>query len=216
MKKSKFEFHRLEILWNLGEKLHMIEDYPEKLWKEINKHYYCGTPLNVLLQEGFNIGKCYDRSYALTMAFEKCNLVRGLLPRYGKLENTSYDQFFNHGWVEDDKYVYDTTFMKRFNKKFYYYLFGAKAEKIISSDELNKDDYYQNMKNTTKEDIENSIGIDASNAWLVNKILEQREVMTGRDLSYLRCNVPKIDLEEINRKQDKRIREMIENNEREY
>ena len=69
------------------------------------------------------------------------------------------------------------------------------------------------MKATTKEDIENSIGLDAMNAWLLNAVLEQKEEKTGKDLSYLKFEVPKINMEEIEKKQNKRIRNMIQNRE---
>lgn len=216
MKENKYEFHRLEMLWNIGEKLHLIEDYPENLWERINKYYYCGCPLSVLLKENFNQGKCYDRSYALTMAFNKCDLVRGSLPRYGKLKNTSYDHVFDHSWVEVENYVYDTTFMKKFNKKYYYFLFGAKVNEKVSSKELNNNEEYQKMKSTNKDDIENSLGTDALNAWLLDKVLDQKEQTTGRDLSYLRCEVPKIDIDEHYYKQQKRIKELINEKELEY
>ena len=210
---NQIRLSRFNRLWNLGALTHMIEEYPEELWVEIKKHYYCGTPLYVLLHERLNQGKCYDRSYALTMAFENCKLVRGSLPKYGALKNNKDDPSFKHGWVEDDKYVYDTTFMKRFNKKFYYHLFGTQVNTIVLSEKLNNDEYYKKMKSTTKEDIENSIGIDATNAWLLSAILEEREKTSGRDLSYLKCEVPEINMEEIIKKQDKILDNMIQDRE---
>lgn len=201
---------KFNILWNIGKNFHLIEDYPKELWEEIKKHYYYGTPLFVLLQEGFNIGKCYDRSYALTMAFKNCKLIRGSLPKYGEIHNIEYDPDFGHGWVEDNKYVYDTTFMKRFNKKFYYHLFQAQADTIISSDELNNDENYKKMKATTKKDIENSIGLDAMNAWLLDEILKQQENINKKDLSYLKCEIPKTNMKEIEIKQNKRLKDMAQ------
>ena len=50
------------------------------------------------------------------MCFDKCNLIRGALTEYGKAKRNPDDPDFGHGWVEDDKYVYDTTFLKRFDK----------------------------------------------------------------------------------------------------
>lgn len=203
------EIFRFNKLWDFGSITKKIEDFPDELWNKIEKHYYCGNPLSVLLQNGFNDGKCYDRSYALTMVFDKCNLVRGTLPRFGKIKGISYDPDFGHGWVEDEKYVYDTTLLKRINKEYYYKMFGAKVDLIISSEELNQNENYRKMKNTTKEDIENSIGIDAVNAWLMKAVLENQEKSTGKDLSYLKCKVPQINMDEIEKKQDKFLREKI-------
>ncbi len=201
---------RTKLLYKLGTKLGLIQDYPEELWKEIEKHYYCGNPVSVLLTNGLNLGKCYDRAYALTMAFDKCNLIRGCLLKYRKTHNVSYDPDFEHSWVEDDQYIYDTTFVKRFNKRFYHYLFGSRADAVIPSEELNNDDYYKKMKFTTKEDIESDIGIIAMNAFLLTAVLEQQEKVSGKDLSYLKCQVPQIDMAEVTRKQNERLKEIME------
>ena len=197
---------RIKVLFKLGERLGLIQDYPEEIWKQTEKHYYSGNPVSILLTNGLNIGKCHDRAYALTMAFDKCNLIRGCLPKYGKSHNDDDDLDFEHSWVEDDKYVYDTTFVKRFNKRFYHYLFGSRAYAVISSEELNNDAYYKKMKTTTKEDIENNIGLEALSAFLLNAVLEQQEKISGNDLSYLKCQVPQIDMEEYTRKQNEEIR----------
>ena len=143
------------------------------------------------------------------MCFDKCNLVRGALVEYGKAKRDSGDPDFEHGWVEDDKYVYDTTFLKRFDKKFYYKLFKARVDTVVSSDELNKNEEYLKMKNTTREDIENSIGLEATNAWLMKEVLELKEKNTGKDLSHLKAEVPNVDMDEVNKKIDEKCREMM-------
>ena len=201
---------RYKHLYKYGIRKNLINDFPKELWDKIENYYYCGNPVNVLLQNGFNLGKCYDRAYALTMAFDKCDLIRGSLPKLGKINNVDYDLNFEHSWVEDDTYVYDTTFLKRFDKKFYYYLFGAQIDKRISSEELNDDDYYKKMKSTTKEDIEKDDGILALNAYLLNAILEQQEKIQRKDLSYLKCQVPKIDMEEVTKKQNEKMKKIFE------
>lgn len=200
---------RIERLYAKGVKKGLIQDFPPELIEESKKHYYCGNPLYVFLHEGLSLGKCYDRSYALTMCFDKCNLVRGALTEYGKAKRNPDDPDFGHGWVEDDKYVYDTTFLKRFDKKFYYKLFKVRVDTVVSSDELNKDEEYFKMKNTTREDIENSIGLEATNAWLMKVVLEEREKNSGKDLSYLKAEVPDIDIDEVNKKIDDKCREMM-------
>ena len=65
------------------------------------------------------------------------------------------------------------------------------------------------MKATTREDIENSIGLDATNAWLMRVVLEEKEKHSGRDLSYLKAEVPNINIDEINRKADEKLKETI-------
>ena len=194
------EGKRIEILTLLGIKQKKIVDFPDELWEEIDKHYYCGVPIRACLSEGLNIGKCYDRSYALTFAFDKCELVRGCLPKFGKVQGDKDDPTFIHGWVEDDKYVYDTTFMKRYDKKYYYHLFGTQVTRRVASSELEQDKFYLKQKNTTKEDIENSTGIDALNAQLADATFALKETIYGKDLSQIRSKMPKVDIEEANRK----------------
>ena len=65
------------------------------------------------------------------------------------------------------------------------------------------------MKATTREDIENSIGLDATNAWLMKKVLELKEKNTGKDLSHLKAEVPNVDMDEVSRKIDEKCKEMI-------
>ena len=200
---------RIERLYKKGVRKGLIQNFPKELIQETKKHFYCGSSLYVYLNEGFNLRKCYDRSYALTMCFDKCNLVRGSLTEYGKAKRNPDDPDFGHGWVEDDKYVYDTTFLKRFDKKFYYKLFKARVDTVVTADELNKNEEYLKMKNTTREDIENSIGLEATNAWLMKVVLEEREKNSGRDLSHLKAEVPDIDIDEVNKKIDEKCREMM-------
>ena len=200
---------RIERLYKKGILKGLIQDFPPELMEESKKHYYCGNSLYVFLHEGLSLGKCYDRSYALTMCFDKCNLIRGALVEYGKAKRDPEDPDFEHGWVEDDKYVYDTTFLKRFDKKYYYKLFKPRTDRVISSDELNEDREYRKMKATTREDIENSIGLDATNAWLMRVVLEEKEKHSGRDLSYLKAEVPNINIDEVNRKADEKLKETI-------
>lgn len=201
---------RFKLLYGLGTKLGLIDEYSEELLKKTENNFYYGTPVSVLLTNGLNLRKCHDRAYALTMAFDECNLIRGWLPKYGKTMDDSYDPDFEHSWVEDDKYVYDTTFLKRFNKRFYHYLFGTRTDAVISSEELNNDEEYKKMKDTTREDIENSVGLEAINAFMLNAILEQKEKKSGENLSHLRCQVPQIDMAEFAKKQRQALQEMDE------
>ena len=206
---------RIKLLSKKGEKEHLIEDFPKELWDKLENCYYCGNPVSVLLSCNYNLGKCYDRSYALTMAFEDFKLVRGNLTRFGIVQQLEHDPNFVHGWVEDDKYVYDTTFLKRYDKDFYYSLYGAEAENVISSEELKNDEYYMKMKATTKYDIEDSLGLDTLNAILMNKILRLKEEKEKSDLSKLKKQMPQVDLEEYNRRQEDMLKEMMAKEEKE-
>lgn len=203
--KQRYNERRIQKLIDMGIKLGLIEQYPKELMERLSQHFYCGTPVSVLLTNNLNLKKCHDRAYALTMGFDDCRYITGWLPRLGKVNNDPNDPLFEHSWVEDGNYVYDTTFVARFNKRFYRFIFGAKADKITTSEELNQDEVYQIMKRTTKEDIENHGGIEAQNAFILMEILKLKEEATGNNLDYLKCQVPEIDMEEFFRKQNEKI-----------
>ena len=95
-------------------------------------------------------GKCYDRSLYMFLAVDNVELVRAdnmdLELKYGK-ENAG------HGFVEDDKYVYDPTLLMRFDKNLYYEMF--KCDNIMKCNiteycmsKVNRD-LYKKIKETT-------------------------------------------------------------------
>lgn len=157
--KQKIERKRFDILMSLAAKVDVVSEFPEELWAEIDKHVFEGEPLGRLLRRNNDVTTRYERSYALSLAFDKCNLVRGTLPRYGKVLDDDHDLDFINGWVEDDQYVYDPTFMKRFDKNFYYYLFDAKVLRQITSEELDNDKKYHKLKREKSFDIKEALGI---------------------------------------------------------
>lgn len=209
--KQRYNERRIQKLIDIGIKLGLIEQYPKELMQRLSQHFYCGNPVSVLLTNNFNLKKCHDRAYALTMGFDECKYITGWLPRLGKVNNDPYDPHFQHSWVEDENYVYDTTFVARFNKRFYRFIFGAKADKVTTSEELNQNEVYQIMKRTTKEDIENHEGIEAQNAFILMEILKLKEKATGNNLDYLKCQVPEIDMVEFARRQEEKSKSYIHN-----
>lgn len=207
--KQIYNERRIQKLIDIGIKLGLIEQYPKELMERLSQHFYCGTPVSVLLTNNLNLNKCHDRAYALTMGFDDCRYVTGWLPRLGKVYNDPNDPHFEHSWVEDGNYVYDTTLVARVNKRFYRFIFGAKADKITTSEELNQDEVYQIMKRTTKEDIENHGGIEALNAFILMDILKLKEEATGKNLDYLKCQVPEINMEEFKKRQEEKLNSYI-------
>ena len=65
------------------------------------------------------------------------------------------------------------------------------------------------LRKLSEADIENSIGLDATNAWLMKKVLELKEKNTGKDLSHLKAEVPNVDMDEVSRKIDEKCKEMM-------
>lgn len=157
--RQEFERKRFDILWNLATKVGVLDDFPQELWDEIDKHVFEGEPLGAILRKNNEVVSRYERSYALSFAFDKCTLVRGMLLRYGKMLNDEQDLEFINGWVEDDQYVYDPVFMKRFDKNFYYYLFGPKVTRTITSEELDNDSRYYKLKREKNTNIKEALGI---------------------------------------------------------
>lgn len=68
---------------------------------------------------------------------------------------------------------------------------------------------YKKMKSKTKEDIESGLGLEAHSAWLLNACLERQERTSGNDLSYLKCQVPQIDMSKWTQKRNQKLQEMM-------
>ena len=228
--KNRIYIHRHNILANIGWNAGLIQPFPDEVMKRLENCYYYGTPMNVFLASGADLSqeKCYDRSYGITMAFDKFNLIRGDLMNYAKTSpRQEHDPNFGHGWMESDGWVYDTTFNIRVKKWFYKIWLGAKESARYSQEELFQDEDYMKLKNTTKEDVEGDCGLMGLSAWLTDEILkkmkEDEELQSSNskipqeksfhskraeNLSHLIVKTPKIDFNEYSARQTKRLQEV--------
>ena len=82
-----------------------IKSFDDKFYSQFEGMYFMGLPMYYHLYR-ISMGKCYDASAALGLAFgESCYICRGTL----KNLNPIYGEKFHHGWVEKDGIAYDTT-----------------------------------------------------------------------------------------------------------
>lgn len=148
--------YKMELLLKKGIADGSIVPFDEEFYSKINNTYIDGLPVSMHIKYFKPIispGKCYDRSLFIFFCFDNAILVRGnnkdLELRYGT-------QCAGHGWVEMDNYVYDPSYLMRFDKDLYYKIFmPTEINKINKEEYCSNEDrkkLYDYVKNTTIED----------------------------------------------------------------
>lgn len=187
---------KLDKLFNSLIKNGKIKKFDEKFYSQFSEMYFNGLPVYYYLQE-MNVGKCYDTSAILSLALGNDNYVcRGELRILSKIHREKFD----HGWVEDEEYVYDTTWQIVCPKKIYYKLFDVKnlgkkksAEffeecKEISDWKIRNKEYYET------EHTLNTVLIHQVKAYESKKLESQNLSTKEREFSLqVLCDLPKID-----------------------
>lgn len=97
----------------------------DQFYQQFAHFSFQNMPLSQYLQVN-NLGECLDCSALLGLAMSQLSLqdfrvCRGVLSRL----NASFKTAFNHGWVENQNEVYDTTWKVRIDKDAYYHLFNV-------------------------------------------------------------------------------------------
>lgn len=109
-----------------------IIKFDENFYSKFDGMYYNGLPIYYYLRE-LNMGKCYDTSAILALAMGKDNYVcRGELHAMTAISR----EYFDHGWVEDEEFVYDTTWQIIAPRKIYYKLFNVKGIRKTKHEEF--------------------------------------------------------------------------------
>lgn len=111
-----------------------VKPFDQEFYKKLSGMYYNGIPVYYYLIR-INIGKCYDCSAILGLALGDCKICRGNLRK----APTRSGNYFGHGWVEKDGFVYDTTWQIIADKHTYYKLFGASQVYARDSKEFFED-----------------------------------------------------------------------------
>ena len=154
MRKSYFD--KLNKMYQDGIKNGKIIQFDEIFYKRLENTYISTIPVSIHikhLKPNDKVGKCFDRSFYMFMSLDNVALVRAnckdLKYKYG-------EEYARHGWVEDDKYVYDPSLLAMIDKKLYYEMFGpSKIEKITKEDYIKNDickKTYNDIVNTKIED----------------------------------------------------------------
>ena len=150
--------NKINSLIENGIKKGLIVPFDDEYYNELNKTIVNTIPVDLDIKYLMPIagpGKCYDRSLKMFYAMDNSILVRGSLEYYrvfGEKEE------INHGWVERDEYVYDPTWMYKFDKKYYYKIFKVKNTKKCNHEEycnisIDNANYYDKIKNTTRDNM---------------------------------------------------------------
>ena len=151
--KDKLFFIRMVLLVGKGLLEKKIVPFDDSFYNKLNNTYIDGLPVSFhikYLYPKVGPGKCYDRSLYMFFSIDESILVRGdnkdLEIRYGK-ENAG------HGWIEDDKYVYDPSSLMKIEKNLYYKLYKPTNVRKTTKEEYCKYEenkkLYESIKNTT-------------------------------------------------------------------
>lgn len=153
---QKLYLKRINFLLDIGYKNGLIKPFDDDLYRELNQTIFYAIPVDLdikYLKPDTRPGKCYDRSLKMFFAMDYSKLVRGSLEYFRVFGDKEQE---NHGWVERDGYVYDPTWLCKFDKDYYYKIFKVKdVNKCshieycqISQENL---DLYINTKKITRE-----------------------------------------------------------------
>ena len=123
IKKNLF-FTRFNALFEKGVKDGKITLFDDEIFDKMSSTFISCLPVSMYIKHSkylFDTGTCYERSLYMFLALDDALLVRGN-DKY--LEYRFGEGHGGHGWVEVDDYVYDPSLMLRFEKDFYYKLYG--------------------------------------------------------------------------------------------
>ena len=187
------KFHKI---YNSLIKNEDIKKFDDSFYSRFEGMYFNGLPIYYYLQV-MNMGKCYDTSAILSLALDNDNYVcRGELQTMSKI----YGEMFHHGWVEDDKYVYDTTWQIICLKEVYYKLF-----KVRNSSKTNCKKFFEDCKDISnwricvKEDYEKEHTFETTLIYFVKSLelkkLEDKNISKEQREFCLKIlnDLPKID-----------------------
>ena len=148
-------FRIIEQLINKGILSGKISSFDADLYDKLDNTFINGLPVSLhikYLKNSFS-GNYYDRSLYMFYCFDDATLVKGC-NHYINLRYNSDE--VNHGWIEDEDYVYDPSLMMKFDKDYYYEVFNpsqvqkCSKEEYLSVPECKR--IYDEIKNTKIED----------------------------------------------------------------
>ena len=154
-------YKKLNYHFKLGIIRGLIVPYDDNFYGYLNKTIIDTYPVGIdikYIRPKLGPGKCYDRSLKMFFAMDNSVLVRGSLKYFRLLGD---NDGVNHGWVEKDGYVYDPTWLFRFDKDYYYKIFGVEKEYKTTIEEYcncsaENNELYRKIKSTTIDSIKNN------------------------------------------------------------
>ena len=152
--KKNLYFIKTELLFRKGLKTGQIVPFDDEFYSKMSNTFFNCIPISMhikYLKPTVRPGKCYDRSLFMFFCFDDALLVRGdvkdLELEYG-ISNAG------HGWIEIDDYVYDPSYIMRFDRDLYYKMFSPTNIHKSTKEDYKKinGSYYDNVRNTRIED----------------------------------------------------------------
>lgn len=156
--KKELYFFRMQLLMLKGLYEGKITNFDDDFYEKMSQTYFGGIPVSIhikYLKPTTPPGRCYDRSLYMFLCFENALLVRGdvkdLELRFGKEDA-------GHGWIEINNYVYDPSYLLRFDKDLYYKIFLpeniTKCSKEEYCSDIHSKAFYDDITKTTIEDMQ--------------------------------------------------------------
>lgn len=145
-------YTKFESLYNKGLKSGMVTEFDNEIFEKMSSTIISCLPVSLYIKYSnllFPEGTCYDRSLYMFLALDDAILVRGNTFHLGYLHGT---ESAGHGWVEIGNYVYDPAHMLKYDKDFYYTLYGVSDIYKIS-----KKDYIKQNKDFVERVVSHSL-----------------------------------------------------------
>lgn len=141
--KKRLSDNKVKMCLNYGFSNDLVKSFEPELYKRLDNVIFAGIPASIqikYLKPMLPPGKCFERSYLITMGFDDCLLVCGdrkdMELAYGK-------EAAWHYWVEKDGWVYDPTMLLKIEKNLYYKAFGVTVNTMQTKEELMQDENYR-------------------------------------------------------------------------
>lgn len=118
----------------------LIFNFDQEEWDKINSQNFPDLPGGFIevFERGINIGNCAATCKRMSYSYDNINIVTGTLPI---LKGTTGSPLGGHAWLEDNKYIYDTTLLLKIDKCIKDKL-GYKDEVVLTWDKLMNDPFY--------------------------------------------------------------------------
>ena len=128
----------------IGKEKGLIQDFGFEEFEKISSlsKFVINTDFKQAFYDGFNVGRCGFFAKTMSYAYDSPSIISGFLPI---LKNTPGSEKGEHGWFENDNYIYDTSLLLKIDKK-YSNVLGYIEKGRYSYSDLMRDSVYSTRK----------------------------------------------------------------------
>lgn len=151
--KEVLYFAKFSKLWNEGIAKGLILPIEDEVYQRLDNLFFCSLPISIIikyLKPNTDLGKCMDRSWLLSAAFENPTLVHADL-KYLALKDSSRAPF--HYWIENDGWVYCSFSLLKYKKELFYKMYVPTRRRVQSKQELLQNSEYQKILNSSLQSL---------------------------------------------------------------